>query len=604
MSTCCDTLLLVQKSYCKFKMGQTMLLRHLLFASVLLLSACSEDKRSEQVKGEPVGGPAALEQHSAIFMPRVENPAAGVYVAIGYALANSILIEGEGGAVVVDTTESRGAAEAVLRAFREVSDAPIKAIIYTHNHADHIMGASVFTDGKPMPIYAHAALPEKVSKVVNILQSTVETNAMRMFGEQLAAGGERIVNDGIGPELRQIGASDDLGALGYTPPTHLVSDELSVTIAGVNLVLLHAPGETDDQLVVWLPDQRVLLAADNIYKAFPNLYTIRGTSYRDVRQWSDTLRMMASLGAEVLVPSHTIPLHGEAEIAALLSDYADAIQFVHDQTVRLINLGVKPTDIARELTLPDELARHEWLQPFYGTVAWSARSVYSGYLGWFDGDSVDLFPTSESEKSARIVRLMGGAESALVEADAVLQSDPQWALELTELVLNSDRDNLRAQTLKSSALRLLAKNAMNPNARNWYLSEALELEGKVQFKPRAIDAERLAYARDLPVEGLLDRLQVSLDPNKSRGVEQQLQFVFPDQNKRFLLTVRHQVLIIEPIDSSIVDVTEITVNASDWLALVAQHDSFPAAIASGRLKVSSGIGDLPAVLSFLGLFSQ
>jgi alkyl sulfatase BDS1-like metallo-beta-lactamase superfamily hydrolase len=594
----------VQKSYCKFKMGQTMLLRYLLFASVSLLSACSEDRVSEQQQAAPVTGLAALEQHSAIFTPRVENPAAGVYVAIGYALANSILIEGEGGAIVVDTTESRGAAEAVLRAFREVSDAPIRAIIYTHNHADHIMGASVFTDGKPIPIYAHAALPEKVSKVVNVLQSTVETNAMRMFGEQLAAGGERVINDGIGPELRQIGASDGLGAVGYVPPTHLVSDELSVTIAGVNLVLLHAPGETDDQLVVWLPDQRVLLAADNIYKAFPNLYTIRGTSYRDVRQWSDTLRMMASLRAEVLVPSHTIPLYGEAEITALLSDYADAIQFVHDQTVRLINLGVKPTDIARELTLPDELAQHEWLQPFYGTVAWSARSVYSGYLGWFDGDSVDLFPTSESEKSARLVRLMGGSESALGEGEAMLQSDPQWALELSELVLNSDRDNLRAQSLKGSALRLLAQNAMNPNARNWYLSEALELEGKVQFKPRAIDAERLAYAQDLPVEGLLDRLQVSLDPDKSRGIEQQLQFVFPDQNKRFLLTVRHQVLIIEPIDSSIVDVTEITVNASDWLALVAQHDSFPAAIASGRLKVSSGISDLPAVLSFLGLFSQ
>lgn len=130
-------------------MGQMMPLRYLLFAMVLLLSACSEDRRSEQPTGVPVGGPAALEQHSAIFTPRVENPAAGVYVAIGYALANSVLIEGEGGAVVVDTTESRGAAEAVLRAFREVSDAPIKAIIYTHNHADHIMGASIFTNGKP-----------------------------------------------------------------------------------------------------------------------------------------------------------------------------------------------------------------------------------------------------------------------------------------------------------------------------------------------------------------------------------------------------------------------------------------------------------------------
>ncbi len=69
----------------------------------------------------------------------------GIHVAIGYAVANSILIEAPGGAIIVDTTENVNAARDIMNAFRNLTDAPIKAIIYTHNHVDHTHGASVCT---------------------------------------------------------------------------------------------------------------------------------------------------------------------------------------------------------------------------------------------------------------------------------------------------------------------------------------------------------------------------------------------------------------------------------------------------------------------------
>jgi len=68
----------------------------------------------------------------------------GVYVAVGFALANSILLEGEKGVVVVDVTESVEAARAILALFRKYySSKPITDIVYTHNHGDHVFGAEV-----------------------------------------------------------------------------------------------------------------------------------------------------------------------------------------------------------------------------------------------------------------------------------------------------------------------------------------------------------------------------------------------------------------------------------------------------------------------------
>ena len=66
-----------------------------------------------------------------------------IYMAIGYALANSIMIVGPDGVVIVDVTESYQAAKEIYAEFRKITDKPITDIIYTHNHGDHIGGALV-----------------------------------------------------------------------------------------------------------------------------------------------------------------------------------------------------------------------------------------------------------------------------------------------------------------------------------------------------------------------------------------------------------------------------------------------------------------------------
>ena len=210
----------------------------------------------------------------------------GVHVAVGYALANSILIEGDDGVIIVDVTGSVETARAVKAEFAKITDKPIRALIYTHNHADHVFGGMGFLDeaeAAGVAIYAHETTEYYIDRVVGILRPILSRRSARMFGTHLPLGPEGLVNDGIGPSL-ELGRG---GTPGLLRPTHTFRDQLELEIAGVKLVLIHAPGETNDQLFVWLPEKKTLLPGDNVYKAFPNLYTIRGTLYRDVLEWKE-----------------------------------------------------------------------------------------------------------------------------------------------------------------------------------------------------------------------------------------------------------------------------------------------------------------------------
>ena len=186
--------------------------------------------------------------------------------------------------------------------------------------------------------------------------------------------------------------------MGYIKPTITFEKELKLSISGIDIELYHAPGETNDQLFVWLPQKQALMPGDNLYKTFPNLYTIRGTTHRDVKGWVQSLDHMRSFNPEYLFPSHTRPLSGP-EVMDTLTLYRDAIQYVHDQTIRLMNKGYYPDQIIEMIQLPETVAKSPFVNEFYGTVRWSVKSIFNGYLGWFNGNISDLDPLSRAEEA-------------------------------------------------------------------------------------------------------------------------------------------------------------------------------------------------------------
>ena len=407
-------------------------------------------------------GREKLRAHSAEFRREVIKVTDGVWVAVGFSDANSVLIEGEGGSLVVDTTSDAENARAVKAEFAKLSITPVRAIVYTHSHPDHTGGGAVFAGNDRPEILAHRLFVERVPDV-----GRNGRDGGDQFGSTLPEA--LFINAGTGLEFGRHPAPT-----AYLAPTRTFSeDRLELTIAGIRLQLLHTPGETRENVAVWLPDRRVLMPGDDFYKSFPTLYAIRGARLRPIDQWIASLGLMIDLGADYLVPGHTRPVLGRANVRAALTTYRDGIRSVVDQTLEGMKKGERPDELVQHVALPPGLAASPYLQEFYGTVAWSVRAIYADYAGWFDGNPARLFPLPDKDRAARVIELAGGREQVLSQARRALAGkDFQWAAELTDYVLANDDGNADAKRLKAAALSELGERQISALARNYYLSAA------------------------------------------------------------------------------------------------------------------------------------
>lgn len=487
-----------------------------------------------------------LVAHSEIFKKGVEQVAPNIHVAIGYGISNSVMIEGDDGLIIVDTMTTREEAAEVLGEFRKISDKPVRAIIYTHSHPDHVFGADVFTEGGDPVVYAHETTEAIVKRLITEVRPCIGTRSMRMYGNFLAP--EQVHNVGIGP---RVGIGPE-STVGFVQPTRTFSHSLDDEVAGVRFHLFHAPGETDDQIAVWLPDEKVLFCGDNFYWTFPNLYTIRGTTFRNLKNWYRSIDAMRDLSPAYLVPGHTRPVTGKARIEKILTDYRDAIQYVHDQSIRGMNMGMTPDDLAEHVVLPPHLAEAPYLQPFYGKVAWSVRSMFAGTLGWFNGDAATLQPLTRRRQAELMVRIAGGEEALLGQTRELMAArDWQAALQLTGHLLRLHPDMAQVRKLRIDALTALAGKEQNPNARHTYLTEALEIRDRFVVKETARPSADTIHG--FPLSGFFDSLAVNLDPRASANVNQRVAMAFDQSGEAYAIHVRYGVAEIRRCDPDRID---------------------------------------------------
>ena len=350
--------------------------------------------------------------------------------------------------------------------------------------------------------------------------------------------------------------------------------------------VLHIPGETDDQIGVWLKKDKVFLCADDMYEAFPNLYAIRGTTHRDLMQWVNSLDIIIDLEPEVLVPSHTRPIIGKGAIIDTLTSYRDAIQFIHDQTIRLTNTGMHPNEIAARIRLPDNLAQHPYLREYYGTTVWSSKSTFHGYMGWFSGDAVELSPLMKQEKSERMLTLVGKDKLIDAAKSALEEKDFQWALELSDYVLVTDKTNKEAKDIKIESLTALGSRQISNNGRNYYMTAALEEATDLSFKTSP--GQRAGVVDRWPIQPILKQLAVRFNPDICGDKNETLVLDLTNPDAVYSITIRNSVVIVKKNMPSKWDI-KVTSSETTWKDILLARRSSVTAIASGDMVVEGGV---------------
>ena len=540
-----------------------------------------------------------LKAHDAKMESRVITLNGYIHTAYAYSPSNATMIEGDDGVILVDTLPTIEFAEPVVEEYKKITDKPIKAVIYTHVHPDHISGVRAFVseeevEAGTVEIIALDDLVPSLVRDSGVLAPVLARRAMYTFGFQLPLNDEGNVSTGCGP-------ANIPGRRSFIAPSRTFSEKLEIEICGVKLELYHVPSETEDQVVVWLPDDKVLISADVLQgQTFPNIYALRGTSFRDPMTWVNGIDRLRRMEPETLLPHHGPPVEGAGNVEDVLTAYRDSMQYLHDQTVRRMNQGYTPEEIMAEITMPPHLASHEWLGEYYGSYKHSAPSIYSGYVGWYDGDPVNLDPKPRTERARNYVELMGGRDQVLAKAQEAMDAgDHQWAAEIATWIVKADTSDTEAKQLKADALRQWAYAQKNINWRNWALTTALELEDALK-PPKGMPFGGPDSLRNFPAKSLLRLMTVRLRAEDCMEMARTVTFNVTDTGETCALEIRRGVCQFHPGAPRSQDIS-IQFERSFLTQIFLGQTTYGDGIADGSARID---GDKSDFEEFISMFEQ
>ncbi|WP_086149095.1 alkyl sulfatase dimerization domain-containing protein [Cellulosimicrobium sp. KWT-B] len=533
-------------------------------------------------------------------MPRrIYEPVEGrVYVAHGYQLCSTTMIVGEDGVVIVDPGESDVASAELLADFRRFSDLPVKAVIFTHRHPDHcyaLGGLGVTAEdveSGAVEIVAHETFEQWL------------VNDAGIVGPILTARTSLVTFAGFGPTGVVQGALGPVAAPGPKSthlPTRTVGDVEELEIAGIRIVAFHAYGDAQDEIDLWLPEHRHVHGSETIQgETFPNLYTLRGTAYRDVEAWREGVDTLLSYArqAETYSGSHMRPWVGNAFIVERITNYRDAIQFLHDQSIRHINKGATGPELVELVAkrLPDHLRDDPWLQPYYGSPEHCVRAIYDGTLGWFSGDATELAAPLHADRARRYVEALGGRDAVLDKARVAHEAeDYGWAAELLTHLVRSDPADTTARHAKAEALRRWGYLQKNMYWRTMAIGGANELDDAVDYS-QTYEFQPPDVLNAIPAEKVVAGLRVRLDPDVAADVDLTVAWVFPDTGGSVALQVRRGVAVVHGEVPDDVDAT-LTIDAAAVRGL-----SKDLADADEVLARATTVTDADVVRRFLSCF--
>ena len=512
----------------------------------------------------------------------------GVWTLVGNGLSNQTFVLGPEGVIAIDTGESIQEMHCALARLRQVTDAPVVAVIYTHFH--YVAGTRAISGAETLPIWSHARVVANRQRTSGEIAPMYQRGLVQQFAIRMPdAGEDGVVSVGLGPWFRNPAHAPF--TTGFLPPTQVFDRPTTATIAGLRVEFTPAPSDADDSVTVWFPDLGV--AVNNlVWPALFNVFAIRGEEYRDPRVLLTGLDHLHALKAEHLAGAHGPPLSGAAEIDAVVTDYRDAIQYLWDQTVRGLNKGLSADELTQFVQLPVRFERTYFTQQFYGLVEHHVRQIQTGLIGWFDGVESSLFPMPPMDKARRLIEGFGGRDAVRRQsAQALADNDVRWALELATWLVRSqpgphgrlDGGSADDRRQLASVLRTIAQRSTAANIRNWCLTRALELDGHLDLARQRVHSFRAAEVLAQPANAV-HVLRVLLDPTLAQHIDQGIGLVF-DNGTRAGLRLRRGVAIpTDGLDAAVV----MALSAETWAQVLSGKQSLAEAHRAGQITLQRG----------------
>lgn len=328
------------------------------------------------------------------------------------AFGNVGIVETEEGLVIIDSTLSVEHAKSILEELKKVTDKPIKYLIYTHGHGDHVGGARIFKEAGAQVI-AHRNVITRLNKYKELNKYHYLINK-RQFAT----------------DFKRTKVNDE-----HIYPDIVFDYEYQFTLGNKTFHLMHGKGETDDHCIIHIPEDEVVFTGDFIIRSFPNV----GNPAKDIRyakEWAEMMGRIRDLNPKITFPGHGPYITNKKDFDAVTLGYKEILETIHQHVVDYLNKGKSLDEIIQTIRFPSHLKKNPYLQQFYGCLDFAVRGTYRRYTGWYDGNPSNLLPETEDDIASEVIRFIAD-ENVILErvSKLVKMKKHRMALHIVDFII-------------------------------------------------------------------------------------------------------------------------------------------------------------------------